>query len=299
MAKNISLVLSGGGARGIAHIGVIDVLQENGFHINAVAGTSMGAMVGGVFCSGTLLEFKKWIADADLKEVMKILDFSFSSPGFIKGEKLMKKMQDFLPIQNIEALKYPYTAIATDIKKRQEVVFNNGSISEAIRASISIPSIFTPVIKGNQILVDGGVMNNIPINHVAKKDTNLVIAVSVNANVPMKKKYQDIMNFNENSEDNEYLEKLKKIRTYIKKYVSFKKNRTKGQNKIGQYELIDRSIHLLISEVSKNILTTYPPNILIEIPHSMCSTFDFLKGKKIMEIGKLATIEKLSEKGLL
>lgn len=299
MAKNISLVLSGGGARGIAHIGVIDVLQENGFHINAVAGTSMGAMVGGVFCSGTLPEFKKWIADADLKEAMKILDFSFSSPGFIKGEKLMKKMQDFLPIQNIEALKYPYTAIATDIKKRQEVVFNNGSISEAIRASISIPSIFTPVIKGNQILVDGGVMNNIPINHVVKKDTNLVIAVSVNANVPMKKKYQDIMNFNENSEENEYLEKLKKIRTYIKKYVSFKKNRTKGQNKIGQYELIDRSIHLLISEVSKNILTTYPPNILIEIPHSMCSTFDFLKGKKIMEIGRLATIEKLSEKGLL
>jgi len=299
MSKNISLVLSGGGARGIAHIGVINVLQENGFHINAVAGTSMGAMVGGVFCSGTLPEFQKWLADADLKEAIKILDYSFSAPGFIKGEKLMKKMQDFLPFKKIEDLQLPYTAIATDILNRKEVVFNKGNISEAIRASISIPSVFTPVIKNDQVLVDGGVMNNIPINHVAKKEKDLVIAVCVNADVPMKKEYQDIMAFKENSEKNEYLEKLKKMRTYIKKYINSKKDATKNENKIGQYELIDRSIHMLITEVSKTILTNYPPDILIEIPRSMCSTFDFLKGKKIMEIGRLATMEKLSDKGML
>lgn len=299
MSKNISLVLSGGGARGIAHIGVINVLQENGFQINAVAGTSMGAMVGGVFCSGTLPEFQKWLADADLKEAIKILDYSFSAPGFIKGEKLMKKMQDFLPFKKIEDLQLPYTAIATDILNRKEVVFNKGNISEAIRASISIPSVFTPVIKNDQVLVDGGVMNNIPINHVAKKEKDLVIAVCVNADVPMKKEYQDIMAFKENSEKNEYLEKLKKMRTYIKKYINSKKDATKNENKIGQYELIDRSIHMLITEVSKTILTNYPPDILIEIPRSMCSTFDFLKGKKIMEIGRLATMEKLSDKGML
>ncbi len=299
MSKNISLVLSGGGARGIAHIGVINVLQENGFQINAVAGTSMGAMVGGVFCSGTLPEFQKWLADADLKEAIKILDYSFSAPGFIKGEKLMKKMQDFLPFKKIEDLQLPYTAIATDILNCKEVVFNKGNISEAIRASISIPSVFTPVIKNNQVLVDGGVMNNIPINRVAKKEKDLVIAVCVNADVPMKKEYQDIMAFKENSEKNEYLEKLKKMRTYIKKYINSKKDATKNENKIGQYELIDRSIHMLITEVSKTILTNYPPDILIEIPRSMCSTFDFLKGKKIMEIGRLATMEKLSDKGML
>ncbi len=299
MSKNISLVLSGGGARGIAHIGVINVLQENGFHINAVAGTSMGAMVGGVFCSGTLPKFQKWLADADLKEAIKILDYSFSAPGFIKGEKLMKKIQDFLPFKNIEDLQLPYTAIATDILNRKEVVFNKGNISEAIRASISIPSIFTPVIKNDQVLVDGGVMNNIPINRVAKKEKDLVIAVCVNADVPMKKEYQNIMAFKENSEKNEYLEKLKKMRTYIKKYIHSKKDTTKNENKIGQYELIDRSIHMLITEVSKTILTNYPPDILIEIPRSMCSTFDFLKGKKIMEIGRLATMEKLSDKGML
>ncbi len=299
MNKNISLVLSGGGARGIAHIGVINVLQEQGFKINAIAGTSMGAVVGGVFSSGTLPKFQKWIADADLKEAMKILDFSFSAPGFIKGEKLMKKMEDFLPIENIENLAIPFTAIATNIIKHQEIVMHKGSLASAIRASISIPSIFTPVIKENQVLVDGGVMNNIPINRVEKKDKDLVIAVCVNADVPMKKEYQEIMAFKENKKDeNEYLEKLKKMRLHIKKYIKTKKVENKDPNKIGQYELIDRSIHMLITEVSKNIITNYPPDILIEIPRSMCSTFDFLKAKKIIEIGKLATIDALKMKNL-
>ncbi len=291
MTKKISLVLSGGGARGIAHIGVINVLQENGYQINAIAGTSMGGMVGGVFASETLPEFQKWLEKADLKEAMKILDFSFSAPGFIKGEKLMKKMQDFLPYKNIEDLPLPYVATATDITTRKEVVLKKGSLSNAIRATIAIPSVFTPLVLDNQTLVDGGVMNNIPINHVAKKDKNLVVAVCVNADVPLKKEYQKIMQFKANTEKNEYIEKLKKLRKHIKSFIKTKKE----EDKIGQIELIDRAIHLLISEVSKNIIQNYPPDILIEIPREMCGTFDFLKAKKIIEIGRLATLDKLKE----
>jgi NTE family protein len=298
MSKNISLVLSGGGARGIAHIGVINVLQEHGFHINAVAGTSMGAMVSGVFASGTLPEFKKWLEDADLKEAMKILDFSFSNPGFIKGEKLMKKMQDFLPYKNIENLKIPYTAIATDILKREEVVLDKGSVSDAIRASIAIPSVFTPLEKQDKVLVDGGLVNNIPINHVSKKKDDLVIAVCVNSDIPMPEEYNKIMQFKENKEENEYIEKLKKIRLYIRKFIDRKKEKEDSE-KIGQYELIDRSIHMLITEKSKVIIANYPPDILINIPREMCGTFDFLKAKKIIDIGRLATLEQLQSQNLI
>lgn len=293
--KNISLVLSGGGARGIAHIGVINVLQENGFNINAIAGTSMGAMVGGIFASGTLTEFQKWLEKADLKEAMKILDFSFSNPGFIKGEKLMKKMQDFLPYPSIEDLPLPYTAIATDITKREEVVLSKGSVADAIRASISIPSVFTPLIKKDQVLVDGGLMNNIPVNRLQKNKNDLVVAVCVNSDIPLKETYLKIMQFKENKEENEYIEKLKNIRSYIQKFIQQNKDKKGTDKKIGQYEIIDRSIHMLIIEKSKIILQNYPPDILINISREMCGTFDFLKAKKIIEIGRLATLEALQK----
>ncbi|HFS68028.1 MAG TPA: patatin-like phospholipase family protein, partial [Flavobacteriia bacterium] len=283
---------------GIAHIGVINVLQENGFTINAIAGTSMGAMVGGVFASGTLPNFQKWLEDADLKEAMKILDFSFSNPGFIKGEKLILKMQDFLPQASIENLPIPFTAIATDILKQKEVVFSKGDIFEAIRASISIPSVFTPLVKNDQVLVDGGLINNIPINHVQKNDDDIVVAVCVNSDIPMTESYTNIMQIKGIEEKNVYIRDFNKLRNYISNLIGRKKE-DKNENIIGQYELIDRSIHMLLSEISNQIIKKYPPDILINLPRDLCGTFDFLKAKKIIEAGRLAALEQLKKLNLL
>jgi len=298
MSKNISLVLSGGGARGIAHVGVINVLLREGFTINAISGTSMGGLIGAVYCSNKLLEFQEWLENADIEQALKILDFSLSSPGFIKGEKLMKKINSFLPYEKIEDLAIPFTAIATDIMKNSEVVFEKGNLSNAIRSTISIPSVFTPVIDDEQVLVDGGLINNIPTNRVKKSKDDLVLAVCVNSNTTYLDEYKTIMIKNKKSE-RAYFDDVKKLRGKIRGLIKSKsKTSSKSKNKIGQYELIDRSIHMLISEVSEKNLKAFPPDVLVEIPRQICGTFDFLKAKQIIKIGELATEKKLKELNL-
>ncbi len=292
MSKDIALVLSGGGARGIAHIGVINALTKHGFNINAVSGTSMGALVGAIFCSNNLTDLQKWLEQANFEQAIKILDFSLSSPGFIKGDKLMKKINSFLLVDEIEQLSIPFSAVATDIMTNKEVVFNSGNLLKAIRSSISIPSVFTPVIDGEKVLVDGGLINNIPINRVQKSKDDFVLAVCVNATTPLNEYYSNIM-INDKNTEKKYLSHLKKIQKHIKSIINSKPS--KNPNKIGQYELIDRSIHMLISEVSKKNLDSNPPDVLIEIPRQICGTFDFLKAKQIIKIGEVATETKLKE----
>lgn len=295
MSKNIALVLSGGGARGIAHIGVINVLKKYGFKINAISGTSMGALVGGVYCCNQLNELQNWLENANIQQAIKILDYSFSAPGFIKGDKLMKKINTFLLIDEIEQLPIPFTANATNMTNDEEVVFRYGNLSHAIRSSISIPSVFTPVIDGEKVIVDGGLLNNIPINRVQKSKDDLVFAVNVNSSIPISKDYQSIM-FKDKKSENIYLDKIDKIRSHFETFIKYK---TKTNNKISQYELIDQSIHMLISEVSKNIIKSNPPDVLIEIPRQICGTFDFLKAEQIIKVGELATEKKLKELRLI
>ncbi len=151
------MVLSGGGARGIAHIGVVEELEKRGFEIRSIAGTSMGALVGGIYAVGKLQEFKNWLYTLDKLDVFKLIDFTLSSQGLIKGDRVFKKMKEFIPDKNIEDLKIHYAATATDIINNKEVVFNQGSIYDAIRASVAIPTVITPVKQDDTLLVDGGV----------------------------------------------------------------------------------------------------------------------------------------------
>lgn len=185
MNQKVSLVLSGGGARGFAHIGVIEELQKNGFDIVSVTGTSMGAVVGGMLALGKLEEFKQWTVSLDKLKVFNLMDFTFSAQGIVKGDRVLNALKEFIPDENIEHLKMWYAAVAVDILKEEEVVFTSGSIFEAIRASIAIPTVLTPVSYNNSLLVDGGVLNNIPINHARRSPDDLLIAVNVNADVPL------------------------------------------------------------------------------------------------------------------
>jgi NTE family protein len=155
MKKNVTLVLSGGGARGFAHIGAIEEIESRGYEICSIAGTSMGALVGGVYATGKLNEFKEWAYNLDKQKIFKLIDFSFTNQGLIKGDRVLKTMKKFIPDANIEDLKIKYTATACDMAQNKEVVFREGSLYNAIRASISIPTVFTPVVSGNMVLVDG------------------------------------------------------------------------------------------------------------------------------------------------
>ncbi|MCK4793275.1 MAG: patatin-like phospholipase family protein, partial [Desulfobacteraceae bacterium] len=177
MKQPIALVLGSGGARGLAHIGVIEEFEKQGFEINSVAGTSMGALIGGLYAMDKLHEYKDWVLTLDKVEVFNLIDFTFSSHGLIKGDKIINKMKTFLPDRNIEDLDIPFAAVATDITNEKEVVFTTGSVYEAVRASIAIPTVFTPVNKDNILLVDGGVLNPIPANRVKRIGNDILVAV--------------------------------------------------------------------------------------------------------------------------
>jgi NTE family protein len=278
--KNVALVLSGGAARGIAHIGVIEELIKQGYYIHSIAGTSMGALVGGVYALGKLEAFKTWIISLDKIEIIKLLDFTLTSPGLIKGNRVLDKIKSFIPEKNIESLDVSYKAIATNINKNTTHIFESGDIYEAIRASISIPAIFTPVEKDSLILVDGGLVNNIPINHVDRIDADILIACHVNANIPYRiQKKKGNKNFQS---------KHFELQEHIKKH--FKK---KKKEKMGYFDLIYKSMFLPVGKISSLMLEQYPPDVLVEISHDTCGLFDFLQAEKLIEIGRKTTRDQL------
>ena len=215
MKKNVSLVLSGGGARGIAHIGVIEELEKQGFNIKSISGTSMGSLVGAVYAVGKMQEYKNWIYTLDRLDVLKLIDFTFSSQGLVKGDRVFKKMKEFIPDTNIEELDIHYAATAADIINNKEVVFTKGSIYDAVRASVAIPTVFTPVITENSVLVDGGVMNNVPISHVKRTKNDLLIVVYVNADIPVNR--PPVSKKEKAKKESVYLKRIKKFYNHINK----------------------------------------------------------------------------------
>lgn len=180
MKKSVALVLSSGGPRGLAYIGAIEELQSRGYMIHSVAGTSMGSLVGGVFAAGKLAEFKEWITTLDGWKVFSLMDFSLSKNHFVKGDKIMDAIKCIVPDVDIESLEIPYRAVATDISTGEEVVFSSGKLFDAIRASISIPSLFRPVPYGMSMLIDGCMVNCLPLNRVVRSEDDILVAFDTN-----------------------------------------------------------------------------------------------------------------------
>ena len=178
--KKVQLVLGSGGARGLAHIGVIEELEKEGYEIVEVIGCSMGAVVGGIYCAGFLKEYKEWILTLNRNLVFSMLDITFPNMGFLKGERVLGRMHDLTGDQLIEDLKIPFKAIATDMVNKEEVIFDKGDLYAAMRASMSIPGVFTPIKLDERILVDGAVLNPLPINHITKRSDTSIIAVNLN-----------------------------------------------------------------------------------------------------------------------
>ena len=286
MKQKVSLVLSGGGARGIAHIGVIEVLEEEGYEIVSVTGTSMGSVVGGVYALGKMEEFKKWMLTLDRLKVISLFDFSFSSQGLIKGDKVLNTMKEFISDENIEDLRIPYAAVAVDLLKKEEVIFTKGSIYDAIRASVSIPSLLTPVKKEDAVLVDGGVLNNIPVNHAHRVAGDILVAVDVNANIPV---FEPALSKKEHKEKQSiYQEKIRNFQNQLKKIKP-----GNHEEKLGYFNLISKTIGLMSYQIAHLTLEKNPPDLLINISRESCDTFDFYKAEELIEIGRHAAIESL------
>jgi NTE family protein len=277
MKKTIALVLSGGAARGIAHIGVIEELEKNNFEIKSIAGNSMGAFVGAIYASGQLPDFKEWILNLGKKDILKLADITVSTKGFVKGEKLFKKLKDFLPDINIENLAIPYTAVAADLTNMQEIVLNSGDLKQAVRASIAIPGVFMPAYVGNSVLVDGGVVNPIPLNRVKRTDGDLLVASFVNAKHP-----ESIINHKDITQNNNIHSERQSL-GFIKKTST-----------AGLFSIMSKSTSLLTYSLAMSNIEKYNPDILFNVSRNSCGTFEFYKIEEMIENGRKAALFGLS-----
>jgi len=284
MSKNVALVLSSGGARGFAHIGAIKVLESNGYNITSIAGTSMGALVGGIHASGKLPEFEEWVSGLDAMEVLQLTDITLSKKGFLKGTRIIEKIKEIVPDRNIEDLPIPYSAIATDLMRGRERIFNAGSLFDAIRASISIPTFFQPFSLGGDYYVDGGLVNPIPINRVKRHDDDLLAVVDVNADIPPVR--IEPSPEAEESWGKNYLRKIRKINAQTGKHIPENK-----KDDIGLFNLNNRSISIMLNQIAALTLKDHKVDIMIQISKESYGTYDFYKAGEIIREGERAALE--------
>ena len=284
--QNVALVLSGGGARGMAHIGVIEKMLEKNLEITSVAGTSIGALVGGVYASGNLNAFREWVKTQSRMDVIRLMDVVISRNGFIRGEKVFKELSQFISDKNIEDLPIPYAAIAVDIKKHQEIVFTKGKLKDAIRASVSVPTVFKPKLFNGVELVDGGVLNPLPLDRVMRSDGDQLWAVDLNADIPYKqpKQNKEQENVNEN-----YRNALDFINEKWSKY--FKSGKQKSS---GFFDIITMSVYAMQMKLTEIAIEKHQPDLLIQISKTACDLFEFHRSEELINYGK-----KQLEKALL
>lgn len=270
MKKKVQLVLGSGGARGLAHIGVIEQLENDGYEICEVVGCSMGAVVGGLYCAGFLNEYKHWLSTLTRGNVFSLVDFTFNSRGFVRGEKIWTLIAKITGDQQIEKLKIPFTAVATDMMQMEEVHYTSGDLFAALRSTISIPGVFTPVIEKNSVLVDGGVLNPLPINVIKKRKDAIVVAVNINGkNTP------------------HVSEEIKeKNQSWLQRY--WKNNAKNDMPKISFFDLMNTSYDFTQDRLAQLTVEHYQPDLVVEIPRNACGTFDFHKSAQLIELGKQA-----------
>ena len=276
--KDVALALSSGGARGLAHIGAIEELESNGYHITSIAGCSMGALIGGVYAAGKLEEFREWMKTIDRKKMLELTDFSFSINHLVKGNRIIEAIMDFVPDIAIEELPIPYCAVATDLKAGREVVIDKGSLFEAIRASISLPSFYEPVQRDDMILIDGGVINPIPLNRVKRNAGDILVGVDVSGH-DYKSQWDEMHRLTEWQKNDNSL-KAKILDKLIPDNIEF-----------NYYTVLSRTSSLMIRQNSILMAKLMKPEMLIDIQMNRYGTFDFDKSEKLIAIGRQKTAQ--------
>ena len=279
--KTVSLVLGSGGARGLAHIGVINWLNENGYEIQSISGSSMGALIGGIYATGKLQTYTDWVTQLEKVDVLRLLDFSFGEGGLIKGERIINVLRDLIGSYQIEELPLSYTAVALDLDNQKEIWLNKGSLFDAIRASIAIPSIFTPVEFRGKRLVDGGLLNPIPIAPTLKDKTDITIAVNLSA-PPVSHPHTHKPIARETSDEADtYHEKILKFIDDLQRKVL-----NEEPEDIGLFDIISNSLDAMQNTIARFKLAAYAPDIIINIPSNSSSFYEFYRAEELIALGR-------------
>jgi NTE family protein len=277
--KTVSLVLGSGGARGLAHIGVIQWLEENGYKIESISGCSMGALIGGVYAAGKLDEFEHWVRAITKIDIVKLLDISFTKSGLVKGDKIINTLVELVGNQLIESLPVHFTAVAADVINEKEIWINSGNLFDAIRASISLPLFFTPhSIKGVK-LIDGGVLNPVPIAPTFSDDTQMTIAVNLGGALQ-----------SDNTSSSKQEAPIENSQAFHEKnsgYIKQLKNNMSIQTDLdwGMYDIANQAFDAMQGTIARQKLAAYPPDCTIEIARNACGTLEFDRADEMIALG--------------
>jgi NTE family protein len=271
--QKVQLVLAAGGARGMAHIGVIEELEKAGCQIVEVVGCSMGAVIGGLYAAGHLEPYHQWLLKQERADILRMMDFTLPRHGFLKGEKVFSTILNMTGAHRIEELKIPFAAVATELESGREVVYREGDLFEALRASISIPGIFTPLSSPRGTLVDGGVINPLPLNLIEPREDTMVVAVDINAPGPTPSQTKK----EQNSESTSWLG------------INWPfKNDSEPKNRGAQslLDVLQTSYEHMQNQLIKLMVERYQPHLLVSIPRSTCTIFEFHRAAEVIQVGR-------------
>ncbi|ASP40419.1 alpha/beta hydrolase [Bacterioplanes sanyensis] len=291
--KTVALALGSGGARGYAHIGLIEELEQRGYRIVAVSGSSMGAIVGGFYCAGKLQQLKEWCCNLSYLDVLRLVDLSLLSQGAVRGDRVFAILRELLEDVQIEQLELPFTAVATDITRKKEVWFQRGDLTQAMRASAAIPSLIAPVPfdSGNgksSLLVDGGVLNPLPIIPCVSAHADLIIAVDLNSTTPIPKELHPA----EQPSQKQKQDWLDSVISRASEWWDSKTNERASEN-LSKLEIINQMFEIMQASLSQFKLAGYPPDLLVSMPTEACEMYEFYRANEMIELGRLVAADAL------
>jgi len=277
LAKTVSLVLGSGGARGLAHIGVIQWLTGNGYEIRSVSGSSIGALIGGIYAAGKLDVYAEWVLALERMQVLRLLDPAFGRSGLFKGERIMAVLRELIGEFDIERLPISFTAVAADLDSGAEVWLREGKLFDAIRASIATPLIFTPYEHGGRTLLDGGLGHPVPGAPTLADTTDLTVAVDLSG--PFEAQLPPAVASAPRPDANNYAQR---IRAFVESLQGPKRPPDPAP---GMFDVAMAAMDTMQSTIARLKLAAYAPNVMIEIPRNACGYIEFWRAEAMIALG--------------
>ena len=276
----VALALGSGGAKGLAHIGVIEELEAQGFRITAIAGSSMGALIGGIHAAGKLDVYRDWACSLAKFDVLKLVDWSFTGGGLIKGEKIIGTLRELVGDALIEALPLAFTAVAVDIDREREVWLSRGPLFDAIRASIAIPTVFRPHHLDGRRLVDGGLLNPVPVTPLLRETADYLVAVSVDGasvhSAPVPPPEVDAR---------EMPGQRRRVGALLGRLLP-RDGSPEAPREPGALELLTQAMDLMQANLARLRLSACEPDLLIQLPRNMANAYEFYRARELIELGR-------------
>lgn len=280
--KRVALVLGSGGARGLAHIGIIRYIESLGHEIVYISGCSMGALVGGIYAAGQLEPYAQWARKLEKRDMFSLLDFAFGWTGLFKGDRLMGVLRELVGDHVIEKLPIGFTAVATDLIEQREIWLNRGPLFDAIRASIAIPTVFTPHVYLGRVLVDGGLLNPIPIAPALNQSADMIVAVNLNAH---------------SRRSREHAAKLGEGDAEAKVRQDAEPEPSDEPKVPGIIDVVTASLDLMQNTIARMKLASYTPDVVIDVPRDASLFYEFYRAEELIALGHECARKALSGEG--